>query len=131
MRHHGAVATTCIHGFAPETCLICQTLGAGTKTKEAKPSRKQASAPPAPTPVRAVRGSAPVARQEPPPTGSLGLRVLGVIFLIVVAFFAFWWVLHFVLGILRVLEIFAAAIIAGYLGYRLGVYRGRKSAPRR
>jgi hypothetical protein len=134
MRHHGVVATTCIHGFAPETCLICQTLGStATKTKEPKLSRREARQADraAANPVPAVRAPAPVARQQAPPTGSLGLRALGILFLIVVAFFAFWWVLHFVLGILHVLEIFAAAVVAGYLGYVIGVYRGRRSGTRR
>ena len=131
MRHHGVVATTCIHGFDPGTCLICQTLGSGTKTTEPKQSRRQAKAEAkraAAPPVPATRAPAPVARPEPSPSGSLGLRVLGVIFLVVLGFLAFWWVLHFVLGVLHVFEIFAAAAIAGYLGYRLGVYHGRKSA---
>ncbi|MDQ1428926.1 MAG: hypothetical protein QOK39_2402, partial [Acidimicrobiaceae bacterium] len=54
MRHHGGVATACIHGFAPGTCLICQTLdgprvaeapravapaGTGEATKAVVPSR--------------------------------------------------------------------------------------------
>jgi Flp pilus assembly protein TadB len=135
MRHHGGVATTCIHGFASESCLICQTLGtAATKTKEPKLSRREARAQAdraAANSVPALRAPVPVARQEPPATGSFGLRALGVIFLIVVAFLAFWWILHFVLGILHVLEIFAAAAIAGYLGYVIGVHRGRRSATRR
>jgi hypothetical protein len=53
------------------------------------------------------------------------------VFLIVLAFLAFWWVLHFVLGVLHVVEIFAAAAITGYVGYRIGVYEGRRSATRR
>jgi hypothetical protein len=134
MRHHGVVATTCIHGFAPGTCLICQTLSPGTKVKEPKPSRRQAKAEAkrsAATPVPAVRAPSPVARPEPARPGSTGLRALGVIFLIVLGFLAFWWVLHFVLGVLHVVEIFAAAAIAGYVGYRIGVYEGHRSAPRR
>ena len=134
MRHHGRVATTCIHGFAPGTCLICQTLAPGTKVKEPKQSRRQAKAEAnraAATPVPVVRTPPPVARPAPPPPGSTGLRVLGAIFLIVLAFLAFWWVLHFVLGILHVLEIFAAAGIAGYVGYRIGVHQGQRAANRR
>jgi hypothetical protein len=129
------VATTCIHGFAPGTCLICQTLAPGTKVKEPKQSRREAKAEAkrvASTPVPAVRTAPPVARPAPaPPPGSTGVRVLGVLFLVVLAFLAFWWVLHFVLGVLHVLEIFAAAALAGYVGYRIGVHQGRRSATRR
>jgi hypothetical protein len=136
MRHHGGVATTCIHGFAPGTCLICQTLAPGTKVKEPKQSRREAKAEAkrAATPVPAVRSAPPVARPAPAPTrppGSTGLRLLGVIFLVVLAFLAFWWVLHFVLGVLHVLEIFAAAALAGWVGYRVGFHHGQRSATRR
>ncbi len=136
MRHHGGVATTCIHGFAPGTCLICQTLAPGTKVKEPKQSSRQAKAEAkraAATPVPSVHTPAPATRPvpAPPPPGSTGLKVLGAIFLIVLGFLAFWWVLHFVLGVLHVLEIFAAAAIAGYLGYRIGVHQGQRSATRR
>jgi len=134
MRHHGGVATTCIHGFAPGTCLICQTLGPATKVKEPKQSRRQAKTEAkraAAPPVPAVRTPAPVTRPAPQPPGSTGLRVLGAIFLIVLAFLAFWWVLHFVLGVLHVFEIFIAAAIAGYVGYRIGHHQGQRSAARR
>jgi hypothetical protein len=132
MRHHGEVATTCIHGFAPGTCLICQTLSPGSKVKEPKQSRRQAKAEAkraAATPVPAARAPSPVARREPSPPGSAGLRALGVIFLIVLGFLAFWWALHFVLGLVHVLEIFLAVAISGYVGYRIGVFQGRSTPP--
>jgi Flp pilus assembly protein TadB len=135
MRQHGGVADTCIHGFASGTCLICQTLQSGpaTATKEAsaggngKRRRRSASVPaelrPAPTPAP-VR---PDAIETRPARTGLGVRLVGFLILAIVAVIAAWVVLGFVLAVLRIVEIVAAALVAGWVGWKLGVRHGRRT----
>jgi hypothetical protein len=125
MRQHGGVASTCIHGFAPGTCLICQTLqpGAGTTTKDAGRKGRRVAQPVAPgkTPVRPDAVISP----GPPRRSSLGVRALGIFFLAVAVLVAVWVVAGVVLAVLRILELVAVALVAGWIGWRLGVRHGR------
>jgi Flp pilus assembly protein TadB len=108
LSHHGGVANTCIHGFAPGTCLICGTLAG-------RPS------PP-------LRPDAIVAPRERRSSG-VGLRVAGFLTIAVVALIAVWIVAGFVFAVLRILEVVAVAVVAGGLGWRLGVRHGRHTRP--
>jgi Flp pilus assembly protein TadB len=139
MRQHGVVASTCIHGFAPGTCLICQTLQAGTTTATrvagAGEDRKLAR--------RTERGR--LARSEPParastplrpdaivgPPGShrshLGLRLIGFVVVAIAVLLAVSLVIGFVLSVLRILELVAVAALAGWIGWSLGVHHGRRT----
>jgi Flp pilus assembly protein TadB len=140
MRQHGGVASTCIHGFAPGTCLICQTLdgpakgdkGKATKQAEggrasrrADRTRTQARAiPPAAAPA-AVRPDAVIARRESRGSG-LGVRLLGLAVIVIAALVAVSLVAHIVLAVLRILELVAVAVVAGWIGWKLGVHHGRR-----
>ena len=126
----GGVASTCIHGFAPGTCLICQTLqgGASTATKEGsgrdRPKRGRRPDPaPAPVPVRP---DAVVAREQRRGPG-LGVRLLGLLVLAVVVIVGVWIIAGLVLAVLHVVELIAAALVAGWIGWSLGVHHGRHS----
>ena len=141
MRHHGGVAGTCIHGYAPGTCLICRTLddpkAKTTKVAKVRPGRDvatQASGdPPAQsarrTAVRTEPGGPRVVPKEAPRAGSptmlkLAALTIAVILVIVVA----WTVLHLVLVVLHILELIGVALVAGYLGWVAGVHHGRRTA---
>jgi Flp pilus assembly protein TadB len=138
MRQHGDVATTCIHGFAPGTCMICQTLEGSPKTAtrqsseptqggEGKRGRRAAKASQtlqpaaAPTPVR------PDAVLTPKQGSGLGLRLLGILLLIMMAVVAAWFVFGLVVHILHIVELIAVAVGAGWLGWSLGVHHGRRT----
>jgi Flp pilus assembly protein TadB len=137
MRQHGGVATTCIHGFEPGTCLICKTLDGSPKTAtkqaaqggEGKRGRRAARAAQSverAAPPIAVRPDAVLpAKQD---TGSgVGLRVMGILFLIILAAVAVWFVFGLVIHILHIVELIAVAVGAGWLGWKLGVHHGRRS----
>jgi Flp pilus assembly protein TadB len=129
MRQHGGVASTCIHGFAPGTCLICQTLedrpAKATKQAEGKTSRRAARAiPPAATAPAAVRPDAVIAPRETRGSG-IGIRLLGFAVVVIAALVVVSLVAHVVLAVLRILELVAAAVVAGWIGWKLGVHHGR------
>jgi hypothetical protein len=136
MRHHGGVATACIHGFAPGTCLICQTLDAAP---EAAPPKRTAAArqasvalnpSPAPRPSRLRTGPRVVPKEAPRTSVSavfkLTMLAVAVIAVIVVA----WTVLHIVFAVLHILELIGVAIVCGYLGWVAGVHHGHRTARR-
>jgi Flp pilus assembly protein TadB len=140
MRQHGGVATTCIHGFDPGTCLICQTLQVSPKTAtkqaagpdqggEGRRGRRAAKAaqslerPAAPMPVRP---DAVLPAKKDGGSG-LGLRVMGILFLIILAAVAAWFVFGLVIHILHIVELIAVALGAGWLGWKLGVHHGRRT----
>jgi hypothetical protein len=120
--------TTCIHGFAPGQCLICQTLqGSGRPTKEA--GRAQ-SGPPATSRPAPVRPDAVLTR-SPAPKRSLGWRAAGLVAILAVVLLVGIWAVHLAFAALHILELVAIAAVAGWLGYRVGVYRGRHLRPDR
>lgn len=143
MRHHGGVTGTCIHGFAPGTCLICQTLdGAETKRGRTKASVTQRQVTPATTApaVPAVasehaatsrRRSGPRVLPEAPRNGSSPFKLAAVAVAVVAVVIVAWVALHVVFAVLRIVELIGVALIAGYLGWLAGVHRGRKDAGRR
>jgi hypothetical protein len=51
---------------------------------------------------------------------------MGFLIVAVVALLAVWWAFHLVLAVLHFLEVIAAALVAGYLGWVLGVHHGRR-----
>jgi hypothetical protein len=61
-----------------------------------------------------------------PGGGSLGLRVMGFLIVAVVGLLSIWWAFHLVLAVLHLLEVIAAALVAGYLGWVAGVHHGRR-----
>lgn len=127
MRHHGAVASTCIHGFASGACLICRTLDPSGKAKpvatEPVPRGRR-------TRQAALEATGPrvLPAEGRGPRSGLGLRlavlVVGAFVLLALA----WSVLHVVFAVLRILELITVALVAGYLGWKAGVHHGRRSA---
>jgi hypothetical protein len=114
--------TTCIHGFAPGQCLICQTLqGGGAKGRPAKEADRAASRPAA---TARPRPDA-VLTKAPPPKRSLGWRAVGLVVILAVVLLVGIWVVHLAFAVLHVIELVATAVVAGWLGYQIGVYRGR------
>jgi Flp pilus assembly protein TadB len=129
MRQNGGVASTCIHGFAPGTCLICQTLQGGTATATKEDSgrgrQKRGRSDPAPVAV-AVRPDR-VTPPEPRHSSGLGLKMFGLLALAVVAIVGAWIIVGLVLAVLHIVELIAAALVAGWIGWMLGVHHGRRS----
>jgi hypothetical protein len=126
MRHHGDMAaTTCIHGFAPGQCLICQTLqggGGGRPVKEAGPAKaRPAAVTPLPTSVR------PDAVLTKPASGgrSLGWRLAGIVVIVALIALVSVWIIGLAFAVLRIIELVATAVLAGWIGYHLGLFRGR------
>jgi Flp pilus assembly protein TadB len=75
-----------------------------------------------------VRPDAVVAGRQPR-SSSLGLRVTGFLILAIVALIVVWLVAGFVFAVLRILELVAVAVVAGWLGWKLGVHHGRRTRP--
>jgi hypothetical protein len=125
------MATTCIHGYPPGSCLICQTLGQGPDDPESgrtKTRRRRSNS--VESPVAAAPATRPTEGPAPARRGSLGLRLTGLALAVVIAALVVWWVIGLVWAVLHVLEIVAAALAAGYIGFRLGTVHGRRSARR-
>lgn len=100
----GLSRSTCPHGRTPSTCLICQALDAG-ELSEARRRREK--------PER--RGG-----------GSLSWTVAKLGILAVVALVAVSWAAALLWTVLRVLELVAVAVVAGWVCWRLGVRHGRR-----
>jgi len=127
------VASTCLHGYAPDQCLICQTLQgpADARTRRTAPPPPEGSAGGR---VPARRRPADAASPAPQPlrhtpARSLGVRAGGLALLVVVIVLAFGWLAGVAYALVHLIEVAAAAIIAGWVGYRIGVHRGRRSHP--
>ena len=114
---------TCIHGFPPDGCLICQTLQqAPTRTMDRLAAR---------APVAVARPDAVIA--APAPRGSrmpVSLRVGGVLLMLALVAVAVFWIVGIVYAALRLFELVAAALVAGWVGWKLGVHHGRSQARR-
>jgi hypothetical protein len=121
--------TTCIHGFAPGQCLICQTLeGGGAKGRPAKEADRAQSRPAGmvqPTPVRPDA----VLTKSPAPKRSLGWRAAGLVVILAVVLIVGIWAIHVAFAVLHIIELAATAVVAAWLGYHVGVYRGRHLRP--
>jgi Flp pilus assembly protein TadB len=140
MRHHGGVANACIHGFAPGTCLICQTLDRAQDEapKPRSPARRQTEVVAAPVPARdgarlpspsRLRSGPRVVPKEAPGTNAATLlKLAGLAFAVVAVIVVAWTVLHIVFAVLHVLELIGVALVAGYVGWVAGVHRGHRDA---
>lgn len=130
------MSAVCPHGFAPAECLICQTLGTKPQVQVEGGRRGKGGAGDAigrsSPPERGQRPDQPNAVYPPGtsrPTRSLSsyaaMALIGVIVFAVVA----WFLAGAVFAILRVLELLVVAGLAGWVGYKVGHYRGRHSGP--
>ena len=128
----------CPHGFAPDACLICATLasssakGSGNgpavavddRDRGERGRRRPWAQHDAGHEVQAVTvvdpGEAPSRRPHRP----LATALLVIVALIAVAA-AVWVVVGVVFALLRIIEVVAVAVAAGWIGYRVGHWRGR------
>jgi hypothetical protein len=99
----GLSRSTCPHGRTPATCLICQALDAG----ELPEARRRA-----PADRRTGRSlSWTVAK----------LAIVAVLVVVIVS-----WAAAFLWAAVRILELVAVAVVAGWVCWRLGVRHGRR-----
>jgi Flp pilus assembly protein TadB len=133
---------TCSHGFDQSECLICKTLGTApaqskagqskagqskaTKTKVASPlSTAELAAVPASTSL-ATRGTTNGAREpgrERRGPGFFWMLLAGIVVAALVIW-AFWGVVSLAF---HVAEYVLIALVAGWIGYKIGHARGRHS----
>ncbi len=126
----------CAHGFPQSECLICRTLGvssspaAATKTKTRDAGSAEISA------MLSTRPAAlPEARQrqadlpeQRPSNGRRGMSPLWPVLGIIVVGGVLLWAFAGVLSLaFHIAEFVAVGAIAGWLGYKLGHARGRRS----
>jgi hypothetical protein len=123
----------CPHGFPEGECLICRALGTGpekgktTKTKvAAQPEIGALLAPPRPGPMVASRDKSPEPVRRPAGKRRLFWPVVGAIAVVAVAIWVFAGVFLFAL---HIAEYVALALVAGWVGYRIGHARGRRTRP--
>lgn len=142
MRHHGGVANECIHGFAPGSCLICQTLDAGKDEapKRRSQARRQTEVVVTATPVPSRSGSRlpstsrlrsgprVVPKEAPGTNAATLLKLAGLAFAVLAVIVVAWTVLHIVFAVLHILELIGVALVAGYVGWVAGVHRGHRDA---
>ena len=126
--------TTCQHGFPADSCIICSTLAAGRpSTTQAPPAVRPPVGQPggwSPDLPQGGRASSPGGRSGGDPvrsgrrlaTTSAVLTVLAVIAVVGIV----WAVAGAVFAVLRLVELFAGIVVAGWVGYRIGVARGRR-----
>ena len=96
------MAALCPHGLPASECLICPTLPG-------------------------VAASGPTAGQALQSRPRTSMHVAGVVAVIAVIGVAAWIVAGVVFAILHVLELVAVGAIAGWVGYRVGYFQGRRS----
>lgn len=135
------MSDTCLHGLPAADCLICRTLGvapsdsgrggsagAGSPAVAIKRrSRRGGGAPvsagvPAVQPDTVYPSGAPPGRDR---SGRTGLTLVGAILALLAIGAVVWVIFSVVFTLLHVLELVVVAVIAGWLGYRIGHYRGR------
>ncbi len=116
---------TCLHGLQPDTCLICQTLA--TKPAPATQrdggdgrgrSRRSFRSP------RSLPALGPEDRGPERP--SRRFSVAGALALVLAAVVVVWVVVAALWTTFRVVELALVAAAAGWLGWRLGVWHGRR-----
>jgi hypothetical protein len=130
------MATSCSHGFAPEACLICRTLGgkdsdvavstSASNLGRARESRRV----PESTPARPDVVFVPQESDRGRPGGHGGTLLLILMALLAIGAAA-WILAGVVFTILHVLELVAVAAGTGWVGYKIGHFRGSRHPHRR
>ena len=130
---------TCTHGFDPASCLICRTLATNagaTATAEApKSGRRGGDVRGAPS-LTSFEHARPDRVDAQPPSGAptrhhslTGSLVLAVAALLAIGA-AIWILVGVVFTVLRLFELVVVAAGAGWVGYKIGHFRGSRH-PRR
>ncbi len=99
------MATTCPHGLPAPDCLICRTLA---------PSAPAGAGGRVPAPAGGGRGG-------------LVTHVAAVVAVIAAIAVVVWLVSGVVSALLHVAEFIVVAAVAGWVGYRIGRFRGRRT----
>ena len=120
----------CIHGFPDGECLICRTLGTGPAKGKATRT-KVASPPELATLLAPSRGGPMVAARQPstppvPERAGKRRRFWPVVGAVVVGVVVVWVVAGIFSLALHIAEYVALALVAGWVGYRIGRARGRR-----
>ena len=119
--------TACAHGYPPSECLICRTLGVGehaAEVVEAPPARRRPVGP-HDVPVQpAVIGGSP-SPPVPHRRSVAGTVVLALISLLAIGAAA-WILTGIVFTVLHLLELIVVAAGAGWVGYKIGEFRGSR-----
>lgn len=130
------MATTCSHGFAPEACLICRTLGGketavavGTSASNLGAARESRRVPDS-TPARPDVVYVPQPSDHRRRHGHGGTLLLILMALLAIGAAA-WILAGVVFTILHVLELVAVAAGTGWVGYKIGHFRGSRHPHRR
>jgi hypothetical protein len=92
-------SSTCPHGLTRDTCQICRVL----------------------EPTAVPGGRAPDRGR-----GRFGGNLAVVAVVAVVGFVVFGWVAAAFFAVLRIVELLAVALVAGWVGWKLGVQHGRR-----
>lgn len=124
---------TCLHGLPEGECLICRTLSAGPAAGPVgawpEPrSLRGPSRPSASTPTRARR-PAPArdeASASPRRHGVVLAGAVAAVVAVVALAAGAWVVVGLAYAALHIIELVVVAVVAGWTGYRIGRYRGRR-----
>lgn len=118
------MSDTCAHGFARDGCLICRTLASnvGPATGVATPQVEAQPPPDRPDVIYAPRDTG--ARRHRSFTGSL---VVALAALLAVGAAA-WILVGLVFTVLHILELIAVGAGCGWVGYKVGHFRGARHA---
>ena len=113
---------TCIHGFAPDGCLICRTLATGegrtTQLADQPPPYRSLPSPARPDAVRLQ----PPSRHRRSFAGSVVLILAALLAVGAAA----WILVGLVFTVLHVLELIAVGAGCGWVGYKIGHFRGAR-----
>jgi hypothetical protein len=123
------LVANCAHGFPQSECLICQTLGSSpaqttaTKTKVVSPPEVAALSNGRTSPALATReADDPPARRTAKGTSSFWAILVA----IVVGGLLVWAFAGVLSVAFHIAEYVALALVAGWVGYKLGHSRGRR-----
>jgi len=130
----------CLHGFPEGQCLICSTLarsssqGAGSRTqvaeKLAPPSLTNgAGTRQLPVPTTSGRQSAKTPKGDGPEKRGGPGRTVAVGVVVILAGLIAWALFRGVVDLaLRLAEFIVLAVVAGWVGYKIGHWQGERSA---
>ena len=122
------LVANCAHGFPQSECLICQTLG--SSPAQSKATKTQVANPPQMAALSNGRSSATLATREPDapaPGRRSGMGSFGAILVAIVVGGLLVWAFAGVLSVaFHIVEYVAIALVAGWIGFKLGHARGRR-----
>lgn len=122
----------CPHGLPTSTCLICHTLQnqPQVQVETSAQNRPHFGSDGQVTGVGAVRPDAVFTQgRAPGQPRSIGTHIALLVVGLAVIALVTWIVAGAIFALLHLIELFIVAGIAGWAGYRLGYFRGRRRRP--